>query len=219
MTPTVLHGTVTCKPYRWVRQIEKPEVIVAMVGGIGSAGDRAEGRAALSSGGLVSVLRLVAVVGATVTTGLISGFFYAYACSVTLGTALLPDEQYIAAMQAINATVRNGVFAFSFFGAAAFLLLAVMFHLPGPRSVRFALLALACALYVGGGFLLTMLVNVPMNEELASVSLDAPTHVLAEARAAYEEPWNFWNGVRTVFSTLAFGLCIAACLYKNDRAT
>ncbi|MGI8910426.1 MAG: DUF1772 domain-containing protein [Rubrobacteraceae bacterium] len=189
-----------------------------MADGFGSAGGRAEGRAALSSGGLVSVLRLIAVIGATVTTGLISGFFYAYACSVTLGTALLPDEQYIAAMQAINATVRNGVFAVSFFGAAALLLLAVVVRLPRPRSVRFALLALACALYIGGGFLLTMLINVPMNEELATVSLDAPARVLAEARAAYEEPWNFWNGVRTVFSTLAFGLCIAACLHKDDLA-
>ncbi len=44
----------------------------------------------------------------TLTTGLICGFFYTYACSVTLGLALLPDEQYIEAMQAINATVRNG---------------------------------------------------------------------------------------------------------------
>ncbi|MDQ3567913.1 MAG: DUF1772 domain-containing protein [Actinomycetota bacterium] len=172
----------------------------------------------LRSGAFISSIRTFAVVGATVTAGLISGFFYAYACSVTLGTAMLSDEQYIATMQAINATVRNGVFAMSFFGAAAFLLLAVVVHLPRLRSGRFALLALACVLYVGGGFLLTMLVNVPMNEDLATVNLDAPARILAEARAAYEEPWNFWNGVRTVFSTLAFGLCIAACLHKNKRA-
>ncbi len=67
---------------------------------------------------LGSVARLLTLTLAVLTTGLISGFFYAYACSVTLGLALLPDEQYVEAMQAINATVRNGVFAFSFFGAA-----------------------------------------------------------------------------------------------------
>ena len=60
--------------------------------------------------GLGSVVRSLALVGATLTTGLISGFFYAYACAVTRGLALLPDAQYVAAMQAINATVRNGVF-------------------------------------------------------------------------------------------------------------
>lgn len=214
MTITVPHGTVTSNPYRPVRKVQEREVFVAMTDGIGSAG----GRAALRAGMVAPALRLFAVVGATVTTGLISGFFYAYACSVTLGTALLPDEQYIATMQNINATVRNGVFGFSFFGAAVSLIFALAIHARQPRSARFVLLALACAVYVGGGFLLTMLVNVPMNEELATVSLDAPARVLAEARAAYEEPWNFWNGVRTVFSTLAFGLCIAACLYRNKRA-
>jgi hypothetical protein len=38
----------------------------------------------------------------------VSGFFYAYACSVTLGLALLPDEQYVEAMQASNASIRHG---------------------------------------------------------------------------------------------------------------
>ncbi len=167
---------------------------------------------------LVSGVRTVTLIGATLTTGLISGFFYAYACSVTRGTALLPDERYIATMQAINATVRNGLFAISFFGAVAFLFLAAAVHLPGLRSWRFWLLALACVAYIGGGFLLTLLVSVPMNEELATVSLDAPVRVLAEARADYEGPWNYWNGVRTLFSTVAFALCVLACLYRSDRA-
>jgi len=94
---------------------------------------------------------LLALAGATFTTGLISGFFYAYMCSVTRGLALLPDAQYVAAMQAINATVRNGVFAFSFFGAAVFLILAVLVHVPLFRSRRFALISLACLLYIGVG--------------------------------------------------------------------
>jgi uncharacterized membrane protein len=71
---------------------------------------------------------------ATLTTGFISGFFYAYACSVTLGLALLFDEQYIEAMQAINATVRKGIFASSFFGAVLSLLLAFAIHAPRLRS-------------------------------------------------------------------------------------
>jgi hypothetical protein len=69
-----------------------------------------------------SIARPLALIAATLTTGLIGGFFYAYACSVSLGLALLSDERYVAAMQAINATVRNGMFAFSFFGAVLSLL-------------------------------------------------------------------------------------------------
>jgi len=164
---------------------------------------------------LGSVTRLLTLTLAILTTGLISGFFYAYACSVTLGLALLPDEQYVEAMQAINATVRNGVFAFSFFGAVLFLLLALAVHAPRPRSRRFVLIALALVLYVGGGFMVTFLVNVPMNEDLARVG-DASPGVLAQVRAEYEGPWNFWNGVRTLFSSLAFLALIGACLSKSD---
>ena len=169
-------------------------------------------------GAVGSVARPLSLGAATLTTGLISGFFYAYACSVTLGLALLPDEQYVEAMQAINATVRNGVFAFSFFGAVLSLLLALAVHLPRLRSRRFLLIALACVLYIGGGFMVTFLVNVPMNEDLARVGEAAPA-ALAQIRAEYEGPWNFWNGVRTVFSSLAFVALIGACLSRSDSGS
>ena len=42
---------------------------------------------------------------------------------------------------------------------------------------------------------------------------------LARVRAAYEGPWNFWNGVRTVFSILAFLALVGACLLREDRGT
>ena len=166
--------------------------------------------------GLGSVARPLTLTLATITTGLIAGFFYAYACSVTLGLALLPDEQYVEAMQAINATVRNGLFAFSFFGAVLSLLLALAVHAPRLRSRRFLLVALAAVLYIGGGFMLTFLINVPMNEELARVSVgELGPAALERARERYEGPWNFWNGVRTVFSTLAFLALIGACLSRR----
>jgi uncharacterized membrane protein len=167
---------------------------------------------------VVSLARLVTLTLAILTTGLISGFFYAYACSVTLGLALLPDEQYVEAMQAINATVRNGLFAVSFFGAVFSLLLALAAHAPRPRSRRFVLIALAALAYIGGGFVVTFLVNVPMNEELARVD-DLGPAALAQVRAGYEGPWNFWNGVRTVFSSLAFLALIGACLSRSDSGS
>ena len=166
--------------------------------------------------GVGSVARVLTLTLATLTTGLVSGFFYAYACSVTLGHALLPDEQYIEAMQAINATVRNGMFASSFFGAVLTLILALAVHAPRLRSRRFALIALAAGLYIGGGFMVTFLVNVPMNEELARVSVgELGPAALERIREGYEGPWNFWNGVRTVFSTLAFLALIGACLSRR----
>jgi uncharacterized membrane protein len=176
----------------------------------------AENAGAARVGVVGATVRALALVLATLTTGLIAGFFYAYACSVTRGLALLPDDRYVAAMQAINATVRSGVFAFSFFGAVLTLLAALAVHAARPRSVHFLLVALACLLFVGGGFMLTLLVNVPMNEELASVAANAAPETLARARAGYEGPWNLWNGVRAVFSSLAFVALVGACLSQPE---
>ena len=164
-----------------------------------------------------SAVRVFTLAGATFTTGLIAGVFYAYAVSVNLGLAAQPDSSYVATMQAINERIVNPMFFASFFGAVLFLLAALAVHLPKPRSSRFWLIALASALYVGGGFLLTVVVNVPLNEELARVAADASAGELARARAGYEGPWNFWNGVRAVLSSLAFVVLVGACLLREDR--
>ena len=171
---------------------------------------------------LGSAVRALTLAGATFTTGLIiAGVFYSYAVSVNLGLAAQPDADYVAAMQAINERIQNPLFFLSFFGAALFLLAALAAHYRRLQrsSGRFRLIALACALYIGGGFLLTVFLNVPMNEELAHVSAGASPGELAGARAAYEGVWNFWNGVRTVFSILAFLALLGACLLREDRGT
>ena len=163
-------------------------------------------------------VRILTLAGATLTTGLIAGVFYSYAFSVNLGLASQPDASYIATMQTINERIQNPVFFLSFFGTLLFSPVALALHYPlRRRSGRFWLIALACGLYIGGGFLLTAFVNVPMNEELARIPLDAPAGELARARTAYEGPWNFWNGVRTVFSFLSFTALVGACLLQDNE--
>jgi uncharacterized membrane protein len=166
---------------------------------------------------LGSTFRALTLAGATLTTGLAAGVFYAYAVSVNLGLATQPDASYVATMQAINERIENPLFFASFFGALLLLLATFAVHFPRPRSGRFWLVALACLLYVGGGFLLTVFVNVPLNEQLARVGADVSAGELVRARAEYEGPWNFWNGVRAVSSTLAFLALVGACLLREDR--
>jgi uncharacterized membrane protein len=182
-----------------------------------SAREAFEGHEAPRPTALGSAPRALTLALATLTTGLIAGVFYAYAVSVNLGLAAQPDASYVSTMNAINERIENPLFFLSFFGAALFLLAALAAHYRRPRSGRFRLVALACALYIGGGFLLTVFVNVPMNEELARVAAGASPGELASARAAYEGPWDFWHGVRTVFSILAFLALVGACLLREDR--
>src|SRR5215211_9548192 len=167
---------------------------------------------------LGSVFRTLTLGLATLATGLVAGVFYAYTVSVNLGLAAQPDASYVATMQAINERIENPLFFASFFGAALFPLAALAAHYSRrSRSGRLWLIALACVLSIGGGFLLTAFVNVPLNEQLASVAADASPGELARARAGYESPWNFWNSVRTMFSFLAFVALVGACLLREDR--
>ena len=153
---------------------------------------------------------------AVLTTGLMAGVFYAYAISVNLGLAEQPDDSYVATMNEVNEKIQNPLFFPGFFGALVFPFAALVAHIPRRRSGRFRLILLASLLYVGGSFLVTALANVPLNEELALVATDAPAEELARARAAYEGPWNFWNGVRSLFSLAAFVALIGACLLRDD---
>lgn len=174
---------------------------------------------ALRMKGTKPAVRTLTLGGSTFTTGLIAGLLYAYAISVNLGLAVQPDASYVATMQAINERIQNPVFFISFFGAVLFLLAALAAHRPQPRSGRFWLVALACVLYIGGTFLLTAFMNVPLNEELARVTANASARELAHARANYEGPWNFWNGVRTMVSCLAFLALLGACLLRENDGT
>jgi uncharacterized membrane protein len=164
---------------------------------------------------LGSAVRALKLTSATLTTGLVAGVFCAYAVSVNFGLAAQPDADYVAAMQVINERIQNPLFFLTFFGAVLFLISTLAAHSPRPRSGRFWLVALACVLYIGGSFMLTVFVNVPLNEELARVAADAPAGEPASARAAYEGPWNFWNGVRAVSSILAFLALVGACLLQE----
>ena len=102
-------------------------------------------------------------------SGAIFGFFYAWVCSTMWGLDALPPQVAIAAMQAMNASVRNAVFAPAFFGTGPVLLATgALIWTKGGRQAG-VLLVMAGLIYVLGAMLPTMAVNVPMNEALALV--------------------------------------------------
>ncbi len=140
--------------------------------------------------------------------GLITGFFYAYSCSVMFGLDASDPRHAIAAMQGINREVRNLMFAPSFFGTpVAAALTAGLLYL---RDKNVASLAFGSAslLYVSAAMFPTFLINVPMNDALAKAAI--PEN-LADANAlwqAYSSRWTWWNGFRTAAS--AASLLLAA---------
>lgn len=152
---------------------------------------------------------------ATVATGLIAGVFYAYATSVMLALDDVDDRTFVEVMQRINTKIENPVFFASFLGALALPVAAAGLrrrHGPGTAG-RWIMSGFGCHLVA---FVVTVAVNVPLNDDLARAGDPAIIADLAAVRDDFEGRWVAWNVVRTVAATAAFGcLCRALTLHRS----
>ena len=161
---------------------------------------------------VLSMLSLVSI-------GAIFGFFYAWICSTMWGLDATDPQVAIAAMQAMNASVRNAVFFPAFFltpvvlGVTAVLAMRQRF---GTHAMFFGGAALV---YAVGGLALTVAVNVPMNEALAEVIIPEDHAAAQEIWSSYSTTWQQWNVTRTVFSGLALVLTGCGLVALGRRLT
>jgi uncharacterized membrane protein len=105
---------------------------------------------------------------AAIGSGVVGGIFYAFSTFVMAALGRLPPEQGAAAMNAINVTVINPAFMIAFLGTAALcvLLAGGSFFWWGQPSGK--LMLAASLLYLVGCFGVTMVFNVPLNDQLAA---------------------------------------------------
>lgn len=158
---------------------------------------------------------IVLVVGGT-CTGLFAGLLYAFSVAVVPALRRLKGTEHLAAMQAINRKILNPVFFLSFFAPGILLPLAAFLHRSGSQ---FGLLVAAAILYLVGANGVTIVGNVPLNEQLAKLDVNQ----LSEAEADHIRkefqgpgtPWMRWHTVRTLAATAATALVFIACLSKS----
>ena len=171
-----------------------------------------------SSSDRVGRLLLVAT---TIATGLLAGFFYSYACSVMPGLARADDRTLVDGMQQINEAILNPVFFLTFMGAPA-LNLATWLVLRRLRSqrpddgvLRWVLVGLGLSVL---GFVVTMALNVPLNDELAAAGDPARIADLAKVRDDFLGPWVVGNIVRTLAITGSFVALVGALVAGGRRS-
>ncbi|GAB5448868.1 anthrone oxygenase family protein [Gymnodinialimonas sp.] len=131
--------------------------------------------------------------------GAIFGFFYAWVCSTMWGLDAADPRVAIAAMQAMNASVRNAVFFPAFFLTPVVLLGTAVVTQGAARGF----FAGGGVVYLFGGLILTMVVNVPMNEALAVVEVPQDIDAARAIWAEYSPRWQVFNVARTVASGVA----------------
>ena len=156
----------------------------------------------------------VALMLATVLSGLFAGFFLTYSASVQLGLARVDALTYVRTFQEINATIRNPVFAVFFFGCVPAIALALAFHRHGPRRrmVLLAAGAVACTAVVA----ITFAFSVPLNNELATY-VDPTIDEARVARDGFESVWNRWNLARSILSVIGASSVAATAIPFRRR--
>ncbi|WP_425079692.1 DUF1772 domain-containing protein [Ruegeria denitrificans] len=147
--------------------------------------------------------------------GAIFGFFYAWVCSTVWGLDATDPRTAIAAMQAMNASVRNGVFFPAFFLTPIILGVTAYIAAWQLRKRSAMLFCLAAILYIVGAFLITAAVNVPMNEALAEVAVPIDIGSAREIWQDYSASWQVWNVLRTIVSGVCLILTGLAIYFLN----
>lgn len=144
---------------------------------------------------MAELLIVLITVVTALTVGLIGGVFFIFSVTIMPAFARIPAASGIAAMQEINVVIVRSLFLTAFFAAAmTSLILAVYallhWHVPGSSW-----LLAGAVLYLLGGILLTMVRNVPLNDELAAA--DPATAEGEAVWSRYLSEWTLWNHLRT----------------------
>ena len=147
-----------------------------------------------------SLLPLAGTIG-LLGSALVGGVFFAFSSFVMKALARVPSSEGIAAMQSINVVVINPSFLGVFIGTT-FVSLGVIALALVRWSHPSAILFLGAAVfYFAGTFVVTMVGNVPLNDQLAAAS--ATDRFAIELWEHYLDRWTMWNHVRTTAAMIA----------------
>lgn len=130
------------------------------------------------------------------------------------GLGKTDDKTFVGAFQAVDRAILNPLFlVVGFVGSLVLTLVAGLLSL-GEDALAWIAIAFVLNLVT---VIITIAVNVPLNDALKAAG-DPDTIDVAAARTAFNEArWRSFNLIRSVLSTVAFGL-LAWSLYLTGKS-
>ena len=165
----------------------------------------------------MDIARAVVLILATLTVGGVAGIVGLYANTLMPGLGRTDDRTFVGAFQAIDTRIINPLFLGTFFGGLVFSGLAALLHLDSEYRSGLPWIVAAFVLYLGV-IVVTVAVNVPLNDGIKAAGSPDRITDLAAVRAEFNEArWTRWNTVRVVLTTVAFA-CLAWSLVLLGRS-
>lgn len=151
----------------------------------------------------------IAVLIGLLGTAVIGGVFFAFSSFVMTALARLSTDDGIEAMQSINVVVINRSFLGVFMGTALLCLGLAVVAVNAWGSQWAPWVLAGSALYLVGTFFVTIVGNVPLNDQLAEIG--AGERRAESVWSRYLDRWTRLNTLRAaaaMSSTLLFSLAL-----------
>ncbi len=151
----------------------------------------------------------IALILAAFLCSLVAGFVFAFALVVMPGLRSLNDREFIRAFQVMDRIIQNKqpVFMLVWVGSVVALVTSAVLGFGQLDGAGRVLMIFAALAYLFGVQLSTFTINVPLNNKLQTLDVDAMNETTQNtARKDFEPRWNRWNSFRTVFASLASAL-------------
>ena len=149
------------------------------------------------------------LIAAALATGWVAGVLGHYAHTLMPALRRVDDRTFVTAFQAIDRAILNPWFMVAFFGAPVLAVAGTVLVWGDGGALRVWLLV-ASAMLVAG-VVMTVTINVPLNDAIKAAGEPDRIADLAAVRSAFDESrWATWNLVRTVTTVVAFGILVVA---------
>ena len=153
----------------------------------------------------------IALILATFLCSLVAGFLFAFAVVAMPGIGSLNDRGFIRAFQVMDGVIQNNqpIFMLVWVGSVVALVTSAVLGIWQLDGARRLLIIFAALVYLLGVQLPTVTINIPLNNKLQTLDVDAMNETTQEAaRKDFEPRWKRWNSIRTAFASLASALLI-----------
>ena len=148
----------------------------------------------------------IALIVATFLCSLVAGFVFGFAVVVMPGIRRLNDREFIRAFQVMDRVIQDNqpIFVFVWVGSVVALVTAAVLGIGQLDGPGYLLIIFAALAYLVGVQLPTVTINIPLNNKLQTLNVDAMNETTQHAaRKDFEPRWNLWNSIRTAFASLA----------------
>ena len=153
----------------------------------------------------------IALILATFLCSLVAGFLFAFALVTMPGIGSLNDPQFIRAFQVMDRVIQNNqpIFVLVWVGSVVALVTSAVLGIGQLDGAARLLMIFAALAYLLGVQLPTVTINIPLNNKLQTLDVDAMNETTQKvARKDFESRWNRWNSIRTAFASLVSALLI-----------